>query len=113
MATDAFQRFTKDHRDIDKFEIVHPPNLVNDTLSIYEHENNGKIPKLILVKYTGEFYISLDLRSANFNSLRWLDSKIVLDKPTWRDLLADFTDEEYFFQSKAFRQKVSFLIKIY
>eukprot|EP01127_Copromyxa_protea_P023421 TRINITY_DN874_c0_g1_i1.p1 TRINITY_DN874_c0_g1~~TRINITY_DN874_c0_g1_i1.p1 ORF type:complete len:495 (-),score=86.24 TRINITY_DN874_c0_g1_i1:17-1501(-) len=99
LATDAFQKFMSNNHDVKEFEIVRDnPLLVNDVLDVYQHSNNG------------EYFISLDLRSANFNSLKWLDPKIVLDQESWQNLLALFTNEDYFFHSKALRQKVFWLL---
>lgn len=52
----------------------------------------------------GKYFVSIDLKHANFNSLRYINPDIVLGCESYRDLLSKFTDESYFFKSKHIRQ---------
>ncbi len=49
-------------------------------------------------------YISLDIRTANFTALKFVDPELVLNCQTWDQLIRKFTSIEYFIQSKYFRQ---------
>lgn len=76
-------------------------DLPNDT-SIYVN-NSKEWP---------QYYISLDIIKANFSSCKFFDPKIVLGCETWEELMAKFTDIEYFVQAKHFRQVVFGNLKI-
>lgn len=54
----------------------------------------------------GHTFISIDLKSANFNSLRWFSAKMFDGYETFSDYLKEFTDLKYFQESKYLRQVV-------
>jgi hypothetical protein len=53
-----------------------------------------------------KYFISIDMKSANFQSLRLTDPELVLNTSTWEELVGKFTTYELFGKCKAFRQKV-------
>lgn len=54
----------------------------------------------------GKTFLSIDIKSANFNSLYFHDPALFGGAKTWTEYLKKSTEEAYFHQSKAFRQKV-------
>lgn len=60
----------------------------------------------IYKKDAGTHFFSLDIIKANYNCLRVHDKKIVLDTNDWIEFVKKFTDIEYFFYAKYFRQNV-------
>lgn len=50
--------------------------------------------------------VSIDIRSANFNSLKLFDSSLVLGTGSFEELVGRYTDLQYFKESKIFRQLV-------
>lgn len=54
----------------------------------------------------GKYFISIDMKKANFTALRCFSSKIFNDKPTWEEFLRQFTDSEYILSSKYIRQVI-------
>jgi hypothetical protein len=52
----------------------------------------------------GTNLVSLDLVTANFQALKYANSKVVLDAPTYADLISKFTDEKSIQNSKQIRQ---------
>lgn len=70
-SSEAFAKFARD----DSF--LAPAEQEKLPASIYEPSNVGK------------YYLSLDIRSANFNALRFYDPSIVHGYETWEDLLKD------------------------
>lgn len=51
-----------------------------------------------------KYFISLDLVTANFNSMRFYDPSIFLNCQNWIEFISKFTDIEYYKRSKYFRQ---------
>ncbi|EEM25100.1 hypothetical protein P9035_18850 [Bacillus thuringiensis] len=62
--------------------------------NIYQKENVGKV------------FVSVDLKTANFQALKWYDKSLVLGMDSYEDLMKVFTDEKYFIQSKYLRQVI-------
>lgn len=83
--------FFSQKEDMNKFKITHN-NLSKN--SIYKPTNSG------------HKFISLDMKSANFTSLRHYNPNIVKNKDTYEDFVKEFTDTEYFAKSKYIRQVV-------
>lgn len=54
----------------------------------------------------GENYISIDMKKANFQTLKFFNSNIVKNETKYEDFLKHFTDEKYFFLSKQIRQVI-------
>ena len=51
-------------------------------------------------------FLSVDIKSANFNILKDYDRDIVLGFDTWTDLIKSYTDDEFVVKSKHFREVV-------
>lgn len=52
----------------------------------------------------GYYFISFDLKSANYQAVRSVDKSIVLNTDSYDEFARKFTDEEYFINSKYTRQ---------
>ena len=66
--------------------------------------HNIDIYKSISSQIDIAYFISIDIIKANFNALKYLDPGIVLNAPTWEDLMKKYTNLQYCIQSKIFRQ---------
>jgi hypothetical protein len=55
---------------------------------------------------SNKFFLSLDLKSANFNVMRYFDKELVLHCATWDELIRKFTNVNYFIKNKVYRQKI-------
>jgi hypothetical protein len=64
------------------------------TKPIYNYDNIGK------------YFLSIDMRKANFNALKHYAPDIFQNKPTWEDFLKQFTNEDYILKSKNIRQVI-------
>ena len=62
--------------------------------NIYNGENEGK------------FFLSIDLKKANFQALRYVSPEIVKNAETYEDFIGTFTDLDYVKTSKYIRQVV-------
>ena len=82
--------FSKEE-DFSKYEITHK-NLSKN--SIYKPTNSG------------HRFVSLDMKSANFTALRHYNPNIVKNKTSYEDFVKEFTDIDYFAQSKYIRQVI-------
>lgn len=51
-----------------------------------------------------KYYISCDIREANFNALKYVNPKIVLDSNTWKELIKKVTENPFLVESKQLRQ---------
>lgn len=69
---------------------------------------NKNLPKTSIYKpsFDGKVMLSLDMKKANFTSLKLYDGAIVKNKETYEDFVREFTDCEYFTKSKYIRQVV-------
>lgn len=54
----------------------------------------------------GKFFISIDLKKANFQALKWFDKDIVLGAETYEELMDKFGGDDYFKKSKYTRQVI-------
>ena len=88
--SDAFQKFNT--MDMNVYAINDGPNITSN--NIYSQDNIGK------------FFISIDLKKANFQTLRNIDKDIVLGADTYEDFIGKFSDLEYIANSKYFRNVV-------
>lgn len=61
------------------------------TKNFYKEDNIDKL------------FLSIDLRSANFQALRYVNPEIVNNKDTYVEFISEFTSDEYFKQSKKMR----------
>lgn len=51
-----------------------------------------------------KYYITLDINKANFSAMKYFDKELVFGCDTWAEVVAKFTDIEYFANAKYFRQ---------
>lgn len=86
----AYKKFN--HMDMNEFSIKDKPNVSSN--NIYNETNVGK------------FFISIDLKKANFQTLKNIDNEIVFGADTYEDFIHMFTPYDYFTESKYFRQVV-------
>lgn len=70
------------------------PQLPVGDMNIYNNSNTG-----------GDF-ISIDLKKANFQTLKWFDDNIVLGCDSYDDLMDKFGGDDYFKKSKYTRQVI-------
>ena len=90
MESEAFQKFNT--MDMNVFTIKDRPNITSN--NIYNNDNIGK------------FFISIDLKKANFQTLRNIDKDIVLGADTYEDFIDNFTHLDYVKESKYTREVV-------
>lgn len=88
--SESYQKFNT--MDMNKFKVIDKPNVSSN--NIY---NGGNI---------GKGFLSIDLKKANFQSLKYVDSNIVLNSDTYEGFIGKFTDLEYIKESKYFRQVI-------
>ncbi len=88
--SEAFQKFNT--MDMNVFTIKKKPNITSN--NIYKQTNIGK------------FFISIDLKKANFQTLRNIDKNIVFGADTYEDFIGKFTDLDYIKESKYSRQVI-------
>lgn len=87
----SFKKFN--NMDMNEFSIKDKPNVSSN--NIYNETNVGK------------FFISIDLKKANFQTLKNIDNEIVFGADTYEDFIHMFTPYDYFTESKYFRQVIS------
>ena len=56
--------------------------------------------------HNNHIFLSLDLEKANFQALKFFNKDIVNNKDTYEEFISDFTDLDYFKQSKYLRQVI-------
>jgi len=83
---------TPEYKDLGNIVCMYKPKYQISGQNIYNPTFNGQIIG------------SLDLVSANFNSLREWSTKTVFDAKDYNEFISKFTDIEYFRQSKQLRQ---------
>lgn len=89
-SSEAFKRFNE--MDMSDYAIKEKTDITSG--SIY---NNSNI---------GGFFISVDMRKANFQTLKKIDRDIMLGHDTYEGFIGEFTDLEYIRGSKYFRNVV-------
>ncbi len=91
--SECYKRFNKE--DMNKFAVVHK-NLPNK--DIFRPTNNGRI------------FISIDMKKANFSSLKYYEDSIGESifgwASTWEDFIKSFTDNKHIINSKYIRQVI-------
>ena len=80
--------------DMGKYAVtgINIPN-IKDT-NIYTADNHGK------------YFLSVDMRAANFQAMKLFDPDIIDDADTYDEFILRFTDSEYFRESKYTRQVI-------
>lgn len=91
LANPSFKEFN--NMDMNRFAIKDVPKNIT-TKNIYNCENVNKI------------YLSIDLKKANFQALKYVNQEIVFDKDTYEDFIGIFTDLDYIKESKYCRQVI-------
>ena len=92
LSSPAFLKFN--NMDMNVYAIKDRPNVTSN--NIYNQNNAGK------------FFISVDIKKANFQTLKNIDKKIVLDADTYEDFIfiGKFTDSDYIKASKYTREVI-------
>ena len=85
-----FQKFNE--MDMNVYSIKNKVNITSN--NIYNQSNIGK------------FFISVDLKKANFQVLNKIDKEILLNSSSYKNFIEHFTDSEYIANSKYFRNVV-------
>ena len=88
--SEAYQKFNT--MDMNVFTIKDRPNITSN--NIYNNDNISK------------FFISIDLKKANFQTLRNIDKDIVFGADTYEEFIGKFTDLDYIKESKYARQVI-------
>lgn len=87
--TEAYQKFNKE--DMTKYTVTHK-NLSNK--DIFKPSNDGKS------------FISIDMRKANFSSLRHYDPDMFCGANSWEEFIGKYTDNRHIINSKYVRQVI-------
>lgn len=77
-----------------------------DNFNKYALTNQYPTKEIYNINNIGKYFISIDMKKANFNSLRHYDASIFNNKKSWEDFLKQFTDENYIIESKNIRQAI-------
>lgn len=87
--TEAYQKFNEE--DMNKYAVTHK-NLSNK--DIFKPSNDGKC------------FISIDMRKANFSSLRHYNTEIFGGASSWEDFISKYTNNQHIINSKYIRQVI-------
>jgi hypothetical protein len=88
--SDSYKRFNV--MDMSRFSIKEKNNIT--TNNVYKETNVGRV------------FLSLDLKKANFQALKYVDPEIVLNANTYEEFIKKFTDLDYIVESKYSRQVI-------
>lgn len=88
-ATEAYQRFNNE--DMNKFAITHKGLLNKD---IFHPSNDGRR------------FVSIDMKKANFSSLKYYDASMFDNAKTWEDFIGKYTENKHIINSKYIRQVI-------
>lgn len=80
-------------------------NKLDMNLFAVKHKN---LPSKDIFKPTfiGKTFISIDMKKANFNALRYYNASIFNSAETWEEFISKFTDCKYFIDSKYIREVI-------
>lgn len=81
-------------------------NKIKNGIPNYSKINNLPNSNPFKETYVGYSVVSVDIKTANYSSLKYFDSKLVLDTKNYYELISKYTDLDYFKNSKIFRQLV-------
>ena len=85
----------KDNPAYIRFNNSEPPVISRlNKANLYSETNHDK------------YFVSIDMRKANFSALRHYDPKIFDNKETWEDWFGQFTDMKHIIRSKYIRQVI-------
>jgi len=65
-----------------------------------------KSANIFNTRNAGKEYISIDLRKANFQAMKYYNKDLVFNAENYEDMIGQFTDLEYFKKSKHLRQVI-------
>lgn len=91
-SSEAFKDFQEDKDITDEIKSYKP--VVGNT-NIYTQEQ---------IKEGSNHFLSIDMKKANFQTLRWINPAIVLDCDTYEEFISKFTDMEWASKSKRTRE---------
>jgi len=106
------EEFLKSYYDIrdkiisDVKENPHFMKFNEDKLKEYEVENNIRKDDVYRPENNGKVFFSIDLKKANFHSLKFYHSEIFGDYSSYEDWISTYTDSEYMKTSKYLRQVI-------
>lgn len=89
----AYQTFI--HMDISPYKLPRSSTQNIPSKALYTDDNNGR------------YFISIDMRKANFTALRHFDPKIFNNKPSWEDFIRQYTDKIHWIKSKHLRKVIT------
>lgn len=89
--SDAFKNFN--NVDLSQFKVEFPKT----SKTIYTEANTNE---------DDNFFISFDLKKANYQAINWLDKSILLNTETYEEFIGKFTYLNYFKESKYIRQVI-------
>lgn len=89
-ATEAYKKFNT--MDMKPYAVDNTKYKVSK--SVYIEPNIGKL------------FMSVDLKSANFQSMKYIDKNIMLGAETYEEFMRKFTDIDYFINQKYIRQVI-------
>lgn len=75
-----------------------------ELISIYTPANTISKKTIYQEEYDGKLIISIDLIKANFSSFKYYEPALINNKNSYDEFMADYTDLQYFKQSKQLRQ---------
>lgn len=95
-------------------------NYENDDMSSYTQKTQETLKTLNIQFEKGNpyqigndniYFVSVDIRSANFTSMKYYHPQLTLGCSSWEELVSKFTDVKFFTAIKIFRQKVFWLVE--
>lgn len=80
----------------------------NINMNIFAKEIRQQLPSHDIFKPSniGRYFISIDMKKANFNALRNYNPEIFGNAATWEEFISKFTDNKYIIKSKYIRQVI-------
>ena len=91
--------------NLEKFKNKIQKNIENLKNFYFRTENSTPY----LLENDRKFFVSIDLRSANFNSLKFYHSDLVLGCDSWEQLVSKFTEIPFWSKIKIFRYNLIFI----
>lgn len=115
----AISKYDNEEAFLNQYYIIRDTiiNAIKNTKSFIEFNNmkmdnfnvpNNNYPKhdIFNLGNIDKYFISIDLKKANFQALKYFNKEIVLDCNTYQELISKFTDMEYMKESKYLRQVI-------
>jgi hypothetical protein len=119
LLTDALSKFESEDKFLSNYYVIRD-NIIKtiEATEIYQEFNSVNMDKYNvdnkvvgaknIFKKTNvdKFFISIDLKKANFQAMKYFSKDLVLGCETYNELISKFTDLEYMKQSKYLRQVI-------